>query len=103
MTNLLDNSAKYSGKEVNITINCVVTDSGSVRISIADDGIGISSSDCRHIFEKFYRVPTGNLHDIKGSGLGLYYANLIIKEHGGSISVKSILGRGTEFIINLPE
>jgi two-component system phosphate regulon sensor histidine kinase PhoR len=70
-------------------------------VSIKDNGKGISKDTIKFIFDKFYRVPTGNLHDVKGFGLGLYYVKTILEEMGGSITVKSTLGKGSEFIVSL--
>ena len=64
--------------------------------------VGIKKDDQRMIFDKFYRVPTGNIHNVKGFGLGLYYVKLIIEEHDGSIQVNSTYGKGTTFSLNLP-
>ena len=70
---------------------------GKVIISISDNGIGISKPHQQHIFDKFYRVPSGNLHDVKGYGLGLYYVATMMRLHGGDISVESEKGKGTTF------
>ena len=99
--NLLDNAVKYCEEIPNITIT-TSNDSKYFTATIADNGIGIKREDIRMIFDKFYRVPTGNLHDVKGFGLGLYYVKLIVEEHGGSIQVKSTPGKGTAFTIRLP-
>ncbi len=101
VSNLVDNAIKYSGDQVDISINCYA-DGKYVKISIIDKGIGIPSSQLNQIFEKFHRVPTGNIHNVKGTGLGLSYVKYIIEKHGGTVSVKSELNKGSEFIISVP-
>jgi len=99
--NLLDNANKYSPETPKITIT-TVNANGSLNIRIADNGIGLRSEDQKHVFEKYYRVPTGNVHDVKGFGLGLSYVKLMVEAHGGTIAVKSELKKGSEFEIVLP-
>ena len=96
MNNLIDNAVKYSGEKVAIHIAA-----DGNRLTVSDNGIGISPSDLKHIFEKFYRAHTGNLHDVKGYGLGLYYVHSIVEKHGWSITVQSELGKGTSFTLSL--
>lgn len=99
--NLLDNAIKYNTHSPEIQIrSCNVT--GSIQIEIQDNGIGIKPEDQRKIFFRFYRVPTGNLHDVKGFGLGLSYVKLIVEAHKGKITVKSEPGNGSCFSIVLP-
>lgn len=99
--NLLDNAVKYCQTEPDIVVRSWNEKKGLI-IEIGDNGIGIKRDDMKQIFEKFYRVPTGNLHNVKGFGLGLYYVKLIIEEHNGTIDVKSTFGKGTTFRIFLP-
>lgn len=99
--NLLDNANKYSPEQPIITIRTRNAGNG-FQFEIEDNGLGISKEARKHIFDKFYRVPTGNLHDIKGFGLGLSYVQAIVTAHGGTIDVKSELGKGSTFIISLP-
>ena len=101
LINLLDNAVKYSEETPEITVATKNKNSG-VEISVEDKGIGIAKDELHQIFEQFYRVSTGNLHDVKGFGLGLYYVHLIINKHGGKIKVQSKLGKGTTFCIWLP-
>ena len=97
--NLLDNAIKYNDSIPVLTIT--TTDHGSdLRISVSDNGIGIRTEDQGKVFHKFYRVPTGDLHDVKGFGLGLNYAKLIVEKHGGKISVASEVGKGSTFVID---
>jgi signal transduction histidine kinase len=101
LTNLVDNALKYSGEDVSILISTELM-KGAWQLKIADNGIGISEANLPYIFDKFYRVNTGNIHDVKGYGLGLSYVSQLIDNLNGSILVKSKLGQGTEFTINLP-
>lgn len=94
--NLVDNAIKYSINEPDITIS-TLNKNGQVVIRVADKGIGMSRDQQTKIFEQFYRIPTGNLHDVKGFGLGLSYVNTIVKRLNGMISVKSEKEKGSEF------
>ena len=97
----MDNAVKYCDRIPQITLK-TYSDKRWFVLEMNDNGIGIKREDVKMIFDKFYRVPTGNRHDVKGFGLGLYYVKLIIEEHGGQILVKSALGKGTTFTIKLP-
>ncbi|MGB8491935.1 MAG: HAMP domain-containing sensor histidine kinase, partial [Bacteroidales bacterium] len=101
MDNLLSNAVKYSDKDPVIGIEGF-TDDGKVCIRVADNGIGISKSDQKHIFDKFYRASTGNIHKYKGLGLGLYYVKKIAEAHGGDVSVSSKPGKGSTFTVTIP-
>lgn len=101
VNNLLDNAYKYSNDNPEITIT-TENKSNGINIRIKDNGIGMSKDDLKHIFDKFFRVHTGNLHDVKGFGLGLSYVKAIMNAHKGQISVKSDLGKGSEFTLFFP-
>lgn len=98
--NLLVNAVKYNSDEPHILLEVCCDD--RLKISVTDNGIGISREDQKHIFDKFYRVHTGNIHKVKGLGLGLFYVQQIVAAHGGSIEVSSRPGKGSTFTINLP-
>ncbi len=101
--NLLDNAVKYKKPEGDLQLHVKTWDeSGKLYISIQDNGIGIKRDNLKKIFDKFYRVHTGNLHDVKGFGLGLAYVKKIIQDHKGTIRAESELNVGTKFIIVLP-
>jgi signal transduction histidine kinase len=101
INNLLTNAVKYSDKEPEIKVE-VTKDKDFVYIKVADNGIGINRNDQKHIFDKFYRVSTGNIHKIKGLGLGLYYVKRIAESHGGDVTVESKPGKGSIFTVSLP-
>lgn len=100
--NLLDNALKYSREKPRIHINTTGTDT-EVRLCITDSGIGISKEYHDKVFEKFFRVPTGNLHNAKGYGLGLSYVAHVVQKHKGTIRIESAEGKGSAFVINLPK
>jgi two-component system phosphate regulon sensor histidine kinase PhoR len=101
LNNLLSNAVKYSDKDPVIDIEGFTTEN-TINISITDNGIGISKNDQKHIFDKFYRASTGNIHKFKGLGLGLYYVKKIAEAHGGDVKVSSKEGKGSIFTVTLP-
>jgi two-component system phosphate regulon sensor histidine kinase PhoR len=99
--NLLDNASKYSGKEPVITIETSLTEK-SVEIKVNDNGPGINPEFRHRVFQKFYRIPTGNIHNVKGFGLGLYYVKTICNAHQWDIRLISDPGEGATFVIEIP-
>lgn len=99
--NLLDNANKYSTDKPDITLITRDVPMG-VEIVVQDKGIGIGKEARKYIFDKFYRVHTGNIHDVKGFGLGLSYVKAIVTAHKGLIDVKSEPGKGSSFILTFP-
>lgn len=100
--NILDNAVKYSKEQPEITVKTYNDDKGHILIEISDKGIGMSKSVQKKIFKKFYRVTTGDIHNVKGHGLGLAYVQKVVQSFNGKISVKSTKGEGSTFIIKLP-
>ena len=102
--NLLDNAFKYRREDVPLALKISTRDidGDKIEISVADNGIGIKKEDLKKIFDKFYRVSTGNRHDVKGFGLGLAYVNKMVRELHGDIRVESEVNVGSKFIITLP-
>jgi two-component system phosphate regulon sensor histidine kinase PhoR len=99
--NLLDNAIKYSPEAPEIHIRTLNTVNG-ISVQVKDNGIGMNQDAQYRIFEKFYRVPSGNVHNVKGFGLGLSYVKMVVNAHGGEVNVKSALGKGSTFIFYLP-
>lgn len=100
-TNLIDNANKYTPRKPEIKIMSENYLDG-IRVCVSDNGVGISKENQRKIFDKLYRVPTGNVHDVKGFGLGLSYVKSIVELHGGKITVDSELKKGSKFCVFLP-
>ncbi|HTN68110.1 MAG TPA: HAMP domain-containing sensor histidine kinase [Dysgonamonadaceae bacterium] len=101
--NLLDNAVKYRKEDVPLKLMMRTwNDAGRLFISIEDNGVGIKKEYVKRVFDRFYRIPTGNVHDVKGFGLGLAYVHKIVTDHKGTIRAESDLGKGTKFIISLP-
>jgi len=101
LVNLIENALKYAQKEPIIEISTKNV-KRNLEIRVKDNGIGIPKKSLRHVFDEFYRVPKGNIHDVKGYGLGLHYVKKIVQKHGGHISVESELNIGSTFIVSLP-
>lgn len=103
ISNLIDNAIKYSCGKAEVEIRCrriSSTEQGwQTEISVSDHGTGIPAEKLKHVFDKFYRVPTGNLHDVKGYGLGLFYVKTLTERHGGTVTVKSEPDKGSVFTI----
>ncbi|MEP6724256.1 MAG: ATP-binding protein, partial [Bacteroidota bacterium] len=101
ISNLVDNAVKYS--KDNLVIKITTLNTGKhIQVRIEDNGIGMNKETQKRIFEKFYRAHTGNVHNVKGFGLGLSYVKTMIDAHGGKIKVESAAGKGTTFIIDMP-
>lgn len=104
ITNLLDNAVKYRSEEHPLILKIATEDlpHNKLQITVTDTGIGIRKDDLRKIFDKFFRVSTGDRHDVKGFGLGLAYVKKMVEEFGGEITAESEFGRGTTFTLTLP-
>ncbi|MBM71795.1 MAG: hypothetical protein CL847_03330 [Crocinitomicaceae bacterium] len=98
--NLIDNALKYSAEDPRLKISTVQTDEG-LEFSVRDNGVGIPKEHLGKVFERLYRVPSGNVHDVKGFGLGLSYVKAVVERHGGSITVESELGSYSVFSLKL--
>jgi signal transduction histidine kinase len=101
INNLLSNAVKYSDKQAEISVESF-TEDNNICIRVADNGIGISKTDQKHVFDKFYRASSGNIHKYKGLGLGLYYVKQIAVAHGGAVAVDSKPGKGSIFTVTIP-
>ena len=99
--NLIDNAIKYSTDNAVIKV-CTWNENNSIVISVKDNGIGISKEHQPYIFKNLYRVPTGNIHEVRGFGLGLYYVKTIVDQFGGKIKLTSELGEGSDFELFFP-
>lgn len=102
LNNLMENGIKYSDGPAHLIIT-TRKEGNAIAISVEDDGIGIDPKYQKRLFDKFYRVPTGNRHNAKGFGLGLFYVKEMTEKHGGTVEVKSELGKGSVFILKIPQ
>ena len=98
ISNLVDNAIKYSGDAPQVKVK-LKSDGKQIKLSVQDEGIGIKKEHLNKIFDKLYRIPTGNIHNVKGFGLGLSYVKAIAELHNWNLTVKSKFGSGSEFVI----
>ena len=101
ISNLSNNAVKYSDEKAEICIKCQIS-KVSCQIMVIDKGIGIPLDKQPYLFNKFYRIPTGNRHNVKGYGLGLYYVKMMAEFHKGNIRLESTPGKGSTFTLNIP-
>jgi two-component system phosphate regulon sensor histidine kinase PhoR len=103
LSNLVDNAMKYSKEDLPPEIRITTQTAGkNIRIRIEDNGIGMNKETLSRIFEKFYRAHTGNVHNVKGFGLGLSYVRSMVDAHGGRIKAESVPGKGSVFTVDFP-
>lgn len=103
VNNLIDNAVKYSKENIPLLLKITTQSNGkNLTVRVEDNGIGMSKETVKRVFERFYRAHTGNLHNVKGFGLGLSYVKTVVEAQGGEIKVDSVLGRGSTFVIELP-
>jgi two-component system phosphate regulon sensor histidine kinase PhoR len=102
LSNILDNALKYCDKNPVVKVN-LKEGKNTYKLSVSDNGIGIEKDNYKKVFDKFYRVSTGNIHNVKGFGLGLYYVNNICEAHNWTMHIDSKTGEGTTFTIDIPK
>jgi len=103
INNLIDNAVKYAKENTPLLLKIITQSNGkNLTVRVEDNGIGMNKETVKRVFERFYRAHTGNLHNVKGFGLGLSYVKTVVEAQGGEIKVDSVLGRGSVFIIDLP-
>ena len=100
LSNLIENALKYADKHPCIIAIRAEASTNEIRVSITDNGIGISEANRKRVFDKFFRIPNGNLHDVKGYGLGLYYVKDMMAKHQGTVSLESKPGKGSTFTLH---
>ena len=96
---IFDNSNKYSPESPDIKIN-TINNNGKIEISIEDTGIGISKENQADVFKKFHRLQTGNIHNVKGFGIGLFYVKTMVEQMGGKIDIESEINQGSRFTVS---
>ncbi len=104
ISNLVDNALKYSNQDVAPAVKIETwAASSQLHIAITDNGIGMTRDTLKRIYEKFYRAHTGNIHNVKGFGLGLSYVKTLVDAHRGTITAESTLGKGSRFQLGFPQ